>query len=84
MRNQSNKADYLSRLCQHGRWGKKYFPFVGGARGSTSGGPLFAMSERTNQLITICMLISALAMVGWVMSGTLQMSRLPVAQVATK
>jgi hypothetical protein len=42
------------------------------------------MSERTSQLITICMLISALAMVGWVMSGTLQMSRLPVAQVATK
>jgi hypothetical protein len=29
------------------------------------------MSERTSQLITICMLISALAMVGWVMSGTL-------------
>jgi len=42
------------------------------------------MSERTSQLITVCMLIGALAMVGWVLSGTLQMSRLPVAQVATK
>jgi hypothetical protein len=44
----------------------------------------YAMSERTSQLITICMLIGALAMVGLVLSGTLQMSRLPVAQVATK
>jgi len=65
-------ADYFpGRLSQHGRSGKKYLPFVGGARRSTSGGPVFAMSERTSQLITICMLISALAMVGWVMSGTL-------------
>ena len=42
------------------------------------------MSDRTSQLITIFMLIGALAMVGLVLSGTLQMSRLPVAQVATK
>ena len=33
------------------------------------------MSERTSQLITICMLIGALAMVGLALSGTLQMSR---------
>ena len=45
---------------------------------------MFAMSERTSQLITICMLVGALAMIGLAMSGTLQMSRLPVAQVATK
>jgi hypothetical protein len=42
------------------------------------------MSERHSQLITIFMLIGALAMVGLVLSGALQMSRLPVAQVVTK
>jgi hypothetical protein len=42
------------------------------------------MSDRNSQLITIFMLIGALAMVGLVLSGTLQMSRLPVAHVATK
>src|SRR5262249_25573664 len=43
-----------------------------------------AMSERNSQLITIFILIGALAMVGLALSGTLQMSRLPVAQAATK
>jgi hypothetical protein len=47
-------------------------------------GLCYAMSDRTSQLITICMLVGALAMVGLALSGTLQMSRLPVAQVATK
>jgi hypothetical protein len=47
-------------------------------------GLLYAMSERTSQLITIFLLVGALAMIGLVLSGTLQMSRLPVAQVATK
>jgi hypothetical protein len=42
------------------------------------------MSERTSQLITIFLLVGSLAMIGLVLSGTLQMSRLPVAQVATK
>jgi hypothetical protein len=42
------------------------------------------MSDRNSQLITIFMLIGALAMVGLALSGTLQMSRLPVAHVATK
>jgi hypothetical protein len=42
------------------------------------------MSERISQLITVCMLIGALAMIGLALSGTLQMSRLPVAQIATK
>jgi hypothetical protein len=42
------------------------------------------MSERNSQLITVFMLIGALAMIGLALSGTLQMSRLPVAQVATK
>jgi hypothetical protein len=41
-------------------------------------------SDRKGRLITICMLIGALTMVGLALSGTLQMSRLPVAQVATK
>jgi hypothetical protein len=47
-------------------------------------GLLYAMSERSSQLITIFLLVGALAMIGLVLSGTLQMSRLPVAQVATK
>jgi hypothetical protein len=47
-------------------------------------GVRYAMSERTSQLITICMLVGALSMIGLALSGTLQMSRLPVAQVATK
>jgi hypothetical protein len=47
-------------------------------------GVRYAMSERTSQLITICMLVGAFTMIGLALSGTLQMSRLPVAQVATK
>jgi hypothetical protein len=43
-----------------------------------------AMSDLKGRLITICMLVGALAMIGLVLTGTLQMSRLPVAQVATK
>jgi len=56
-------------------------PFVGGARRSTSGGPLFVMSDRNSQLITICMLIGALAIIGLALTGTLQMrvSQSPVA-----
>jgi hypothetical protein len=42
------------------------------------------MRDRKSQLITICMLIGALAMIGLALSGTLQMSRLPVTQVVTK
>src|SRR5262249_43618875 len=42
------------------------------------------MSDLKSRVITICMLVGALAMIGLVLSGTLQMSRLPVAQVATK
>ena len=42
------------------------------------------MSDLKNRVITICMLVGALAMIGLALSGTLQMSRLPVAQVATK
>jgi hypothetical protein len=42
------------------------------------------MRDRKNQLITICMLIGALAMIGLALTGTLQMrvSRAPVAVVA--
>jgi hypothetical protein len=75
-------------LCRAGLSGKNknyLYPFVGGARRSSSGGPaLCDECERTSQLITIFMLVGALAMIGLVLSGTLQMSRLPVAQVATK
>jgi hypothetical protein len=42
------------------------------------------MSDLKSRVIGICMLVGALAMIGLAMSGTLQMSRLPVAQVATK
>ena len=42
------------------------------------------MGERTSQLITIFLLVGALAMIGLVLSSTLQMSRLPVTQVVTK
>ena len=42
------------------------------------------MSDRNSQLITICMLIGALAMIGLALTGTLQMKvvRSPVAVVA--
>jgi hypothetical protein len=56
---------------------------VGLAVGAAAG-LLYLMSERTSQLITIFLLVGALAMIGLVLSGSLQMSRLPVAQVATK
>jgi hypothetical protein len=42
------------------------------------------MSDLKSRVITICMLAAALTMIGLVLSGTLQMSRLPVAQVVTK
>jgi hypothetical protein len=47
------------------------------------------MSERSltakSRLAAICMLVSAVVMIGWVLSGALQNAgRLPVAQVATK
>jgi hypothetical protein len=42
------------------------------------------MSDRKGQFIAICMLVGALAMIGLALSGTLQMSRLPVTQVVTK
>jgi hypothetical protein len=42
---------------------------------------LFVMSDRNSQLITICMLIGALAIIGLALTGTLQMrvSQSPVA-----
>jgi hypothetical protein len=45
-----------------------------------------AMSDLTGRLITICMLVGALAMIGLVLTGTLQMrvSHSPVAQIAIK
>jgi hypothetical protein len=42
------------------------------------------MSDLKSRVMTICMLIGALAMIGLALTGTLQMSRMPVAQVATK
>ncbi len=44
------------------------------------------MSDSKSQLITICMLIGALAIIGLALTGTLQMrvSRSPVAQVVIK
>jgi hypothetical protein len=44
------------------------------------------MSDVKGRLITICMLVGALAMIGLVLTGTLQMrvSRSPVAQIAIK
>jgi hypothetical protein len=42
------------------------------------------MSDLKGRVIPICMLVGALAMIGLTLSGALQMSRLPVAQVATK
>jgi len=43
-------------------------------------------SERKSRLITICMLASALVMIGLVLTGTLQMRvlRSPVTQLVTK
>jgi hypothetical protein len=43
-----------------------------------------SMSDLKSRVIMICMLVGALTMIGLALSGTLQMSRLPVAQVATK
>jgi hypothetical protein len=45
-----------------------------------------AMSDLKGRLITICMLVGALAMIGLVLTGTLQMRvfRSPVAQIAIK
>jgi hypothetical protein len=45
-----------------------------------------AMSDLKGRLITICMLVGALAMIGLVLTGTLQLrgSRSPVAQIAIK
>jgi hypothetical protein len=37
-----------------------------------------------SRVITICMLVGALAMIGLALSGTLQMSRVPVTQVVAK
>jgi hypothetical protein len=44
------------------------------------------MRDSKSQLITICMLIGALAIIGLALTGTLQMrvSRSPVAQVVIK
>jgi hypothetical protein len=44
------------------------------------------MSDLKGRWITICMLVGALAMIGLVLTGTLQMrvSRSPVAQIAIK
>ena len=49
------------------------FSFVGGARRSTNGGSFVMQSYRKNRLITICMLASALVMIGLALTGTLQM-----------
>jgi hypothetical protein len=49
------------------------FPFVGGARRSTNGGPFVMQSDRKSRLITICMLASALVMIGLALTGTLQL-----------
>src|SRR5215813_297797 len=48
-------------------------PFVGGARRSTNGGPFVMQSDRKSRLITICILASALVMIGLALTGTLQM-----------
>jgi hypothetical protein len=42
------------------------------------------MGDLKSRVITICMLVGALAMIGLAMSGALQMNRLPVTQVVTK
>jgi len=42
------------------------------------------MSDLKSRVITICMLVGALTMIGLALSGTLQMSRLSVTQVVTK
>jgi len=39
------------------------------------------MSDLKSRVITICMLVGALTMIGLALSGTLQMSRLPVLAV---
>src|SRR5262249_52294019 len=48
-------------------------PFVGGARRSTNGGPFVMQSGRKSRLITICMLASALVMIGLALTGNLKM-----------
>jgi hypothetical protein len=44
------------------------------------------MDDRKSRLITICMLVGAVVMIGLALTGTLQMRvpRSPVAQVVTK
>jgi hypothetical protein len=58
-------------------------PFVGGAPRSTNGGPFVMQSDRKSRLITICMLASALVMIGLALTGTLQMrvSHSPITRV---
>ena len=46
----------------------------------------YAMSDRKSRLISICMLVGAVVMIGLALTGTLQMRvpHPPVAQVVTK
>jgi|SRR6516225_776289 len=79
----------METTCAHrgGRVKEHLLPFVGGARRSINGGPfVYEMSDRKSRLITICMLVGAVVMIGLVLTGTLQMrvSRSPVAYVVTK
>ena len=52
----------------------------------SSGGPFVAMSDRKSRLISICMLVGAVVMIGLALTGTLQMRvpHPPLAQVVTK
>jgi hypothetical protein len=61
-------------------------PFVGGARRSTNGGPFAMQNDRKSQFIAICMLASAVVMIGLALTGTLQMrvSHSPITLVVTK
>ena len=61
---------------------------AGGSPFSQPAGPLCAklMSEPKSRLITICMLVGAVAMIGLVLTGILQIkvARAPVAQVVAR
>jgi hypothetical protein len=76
---------FLSGLCRPERLGKKVSLLLSvGLAVRVAASLPYAMSERKNQLITICMLIGALAMIGLALTGTLQMrvSHTPVAVLA--
>src|SRR5262249_35686569 len=77
-----------NHLCPSGRSRKKV-PLSFGRWGSPFDqrrALRYAMSDRKSRLITICMLVGAVVMIGLALTGTLQMrvSRSPVAYVVTK